>query len=223
MEKTSLNYMIDDNKFNITVSQKGLDTNLHINKETGIRTISAHGINLAYDPIKFKEDPATYIAEQINNHQNYHKLIKKELMDSYKSFNDIISRENDLERMLGFVSEDTVKTIFSICKLIATPITWLKFQTLEGKHKKAIEWGELDADGYRATEVIINYGEHFIKERLNQSNIQLPETIKNSLVKWEKVQKKLSYSYSKLVNTADKKVEARQRKYDRIFPNHQNS
>lgn len=91
MAKTSLTDMLNGNEFGY--SQEGLDTNLHVNKETGVRTISAHGITLAYDPKRFQEDTAPYVAEQLGAHQDYHKLVRGQLSDAYGDLHNMLDKK----------------------------------------------------------------------------------------------------------------------------------
>ena len=222
MAKTSLTNMLNGNEFDITVSQDGLDTNLYINKETGVKTISAHGITLAYDSKRFQEDTATYVAEQLGAHQDYHKLVRGELSESYGDLHNLLDKESDIERLFQFVPEDATRPFIEIAKLVVAPMAWARFKTLNGQLRETVQNENLGATEYKFIEAIVNYGKGFVGEKLAQSNGQLPEAVRTDLNEWEKVQGDLSFLYSRLVGTADKKVQAGQRIYKLLFPNSSN-
>jgi hypothetical protein len=219
MARISLTDMLNGNELDITISQRGLDTTLYVNKDTGVRTISAHGITLTYDPERFQKDPAAYVAEQLAAHQNYHGLVRCELSDAYRGLDDILKMESDIRRASQFVPENVTRPLIEIVKLALAPIAWLRFRTLNGKLRESVQNENFRAVVYGFIEAIVNYGKNFVDERLAQSNGQLPEAVRTDLTKWGNVQRELSYLYSRLVATADKRVQAEQRMYKLLFPN----
>lgn len=219
MAKASLTDMLKGNELDITISQEGLDTNLHVNKETGLRTISAHGITLEYDPKRFQEDSAAYVAEQLSAHQDYHRLVRGELSSAYGDLHDVLDEESDIERLFQFVPENATRLLIELVKLVAAPMAWARFRTLRRQLKESVQNENLGATGYKFIKAFVNYGKCFVSGRLAQSNGQLPEAVRSDLVKWEKVQGDLLYLYSGIVATADKKVQASQRMYKLLFPN----
>ena len=90
--------MLNSNEFNITISQEGLDTHIHFNKEKGVRTISANGLTLIYDPERFERDVAEYAAEQLKAHHGYHELVTGELSAAYEGLCGTLGKESDIER-----------------------------------------------------------------------------------------------------------------------------
>ena len=221
MVKTSLTDILkgNDNEFNIAISQKGLNTKLYINKKKEVRTISVSRIRLTYDLKRFQEDTTEYVSEQLCAHQNYHELIKGRLLDAYKNLHDFLDGESNVERSFQFVPENMVKYLIEISKLVVAPKTWTKFKTSRGELKRGIQNENLDIMAYEFVETIIQYGKEFVSERLAQSNGQLPELVRVDLAEWEKVQGDLSFLYSRLIGTANKKVQGTQRLYKMFFPN----
>lgn len=219
MTKVSLTNLCEALKYDINICQGELKTDLHVDREEGIITISACGLTLAYDPNRFKKDKEIYATEQLKTHQKYHEMVRKELFCAYKDLHEKLDKESDLERGFQFIPEDIQRPIIEFAKLVTTPLAWITFRSLGGIIREDIQNGELVATGYSLVEAAINYGKHFVEKIIEQSNGQLPEIVKVDLVEWEKVQKELSYLYSRLVATSEKKVEVDKRMYKLLFPN----
>ncbi len=219
MAKKSLTDLLGDDEFDITLSQEGLATTLHINQVRGVRTISAHGITLAYDLERFQEDPAVYVAEQLRTHQEYHKLVRGELSGAYRDLHDLLDKESDVEGIFRLLPEDATRSAIEVAKLAIAPTYWARFRTLRGALKESVQSVNLEMMGYALIEAMINYGKRFVDERLSQSAGKLPNTVTADVAEWKTVQGELSYLYSKIVAAGRKKVQVGQRLYQLLFPN----
>jgi len=220
MPKQSLVEILSDgNKFDINQFQKELDKHLPVDTYENAITLSAHGLALVYDPERFEEETVEYVAEQLKVHRDYHELMRGRLLDSYGELNDILSDESDIEKDFQFVSEETIPPLIRTVKLLLAPMSWIRFRTLRGELKEAIEEKRYTATKYRVGESIVNYGLRFVDERLKLADNKFSEGVNSNLVEWAKIQKNLGYLYSRLVATADKRVQVGERMYKLLFPN----
>lgn len=222
MAKKSLSEILENRKMgDIPFSQEGLDITFDVNKEPGIRSIPIHGVTLSYDSKRFEKDPATYVAEQLSAHQKCHESVKEKLLDAYEKLNKDLDRESRIEHILQFAPnpENTMSTVNKLLRLILAPLAWIQFKTVKGLLREDIQDRQFGVQGYKLIETMFNYGKNFVDERLEQSNGQLPEAVSTDLEEWAKVQGDLSYSYSRLVDTANKEVQMSKRRYKQLFPN----
>lgn len=219
MVNIMLTGMQNENEFDITIPQEGLDINIHTNKEKKFRTISVNDLILSYDPHRFEEDSISYVTEQLNTHEDYHKLIHGKLLDAYGDLHDVLDDESSLERYLQFIPEDYIKLMTGLAKLFLIPDALIRSKTLKEQLKDRIIYEGVREAGYKFIKIMIDYGKEFIDEILIQQDNQLSEKVIDDLEQWKKIQMDLSFLYSNFIRTVNKKTQAAQRFYDLMFLN----
>jgi len=219
MTEESLTELIgdfEDTDLEITIKQKDLETTIKARKK-GPVIISAYNIALTYDKRRFEENATFYVAEQLIAHQNYHELISRELSSEYTDIHEMSIKQNDIDRDLNFIPENTIRPIVEIAKLLIAPKSWIKFKTLRGDLKEKIRSKIHNSSEYKIIQSAIGCGERFINRLIAEPN-ELAEPVMDDLERWKNMQIKIGYVYSRLVATTEKKVEVGRRWYKFMFP-----
>lgn len=107
--------------------------------------------------------------------------------------------------------------MITLTKLSMAPGYWIKFQTLRGQLKEYVALAETEIRKYRTIEKVINKGND-ISDMFLANSDHLSESDKKILFEWNKVQKDLSYSFSRLTTTAEGIFLVQKRIYDLFFP-----
>ena len=202
--------------FNFNLDHDGLDTSININFDDQSLLISTNDIKLLYSTQKFQEDPEEYIAEQLKIHKNYYECLREKLFKAYKDLNTLIEKENEIERLLGFIPKDLGMLAAKIAKLALAPSSWIHLKSFKSEFKESFKIHKKRIMGYNIIKESIDYGAHFFEDYTNSSK---PEDLQQDLQECSKVIRDISYLYSRFINTAEKMIERSKKLNQLLYPN----
>jgi len=216
MAETSLMDIFPGDILRLTVAPGGISTDIYVNKKTGVWSIITEKHRLIYDPKRFREGQVDYAIEELNAHEAYEADTIKVLKGAYLDLNDALNAASDLEKTLGFITRN--RPSFILGKLYLELSAMLRQKTLRGQLDEDIYIKRTDSFGYKFIEAIVNYGEKLLKDRLEGSPGELTDMVRATFGEWLNVQGNLSYLYSRLVATADKRAQAALKVYNLLCP-----